>query len=400
MYWGESLRFTWEALRVNKIRAFLTSLGMVIGTASVILVVTIGLTGKRYIMQQIQGVGSNLIYATYEASANPAGTPTWADEMNMGDVQAIEHQVRNLVATSAVIIHYDRLVIDHQERDVTIIGATPGFRVVRNLKILEGRFLDDTDLSARNKVVMLTEELARKMFPYGNAIGNFVKIHRVNFTVIAVFKEGVETFGQSEITKQTVVIPITVSRYFTKSDKVDMLYVSVERPEDVPYATRQVAEILKSRHRAGSSYRVENLAAILETANRIGNILTVVLLLISFIALLISGIGIMNIMLVTVTERTREIGIKKAVGARRREIMMQFLTEALTISTAGGAAGILLGVSIPLIVRSFVSELQISVSPASIVIAFAVSTLVGVIFGLVPADKASKLNPTESLRYE
>ncbi|HEY4683209.1 MAG TPA: ABC transporter permease [Candidatus Acidoferrales bacterium] len=400
MYWGESLRFTWEALRVNKIRAFLTSLGMVIGTASVILVVTIGLTGKRYIMEQIQGVGSNLIYATYEASANPAATPTWADEMNMGDVQAIEHQVRNLVASSAVIIHYDRLVIDHQERDVTIIGATPGFRVVRNLKILEGRFLDDTDLSARNKVAMLTEELARKMFPYGNAIGNFVKIHRVNFTVIAVFKEGVETFGQSEITKQTVVIPITVSRYFTKSDKVDMLYVSVERPEDVPYATRQVAEILKSRHRAGSSYRVENLAAILETANRIGNILTVVLLLISFIALLISGIGIMNIMLVTVTERTREIGIKKAVGARRREIMMQFLTEALTISTAGGAAGILLGVSIPLIVRSFVSELQISVSPASIVIAFAVSTLVGVIFGLVPADKASKLHPTESLRYE
>ena len=240
MYWSESLRFTWEALRVNKVRAFLTSLGMVIGTASVILVVTIGLTGKSYIMQQIQGVGSNLIYATYEASANPAGTPTWADEMNMGDVQAIEHQVRNLVATSAVIIHYDRLVIDHQERDVTIIGATPGFRIVRNLKILEGRFLDDTDLSARNKVAMLTAELARKMFPYGNAIGNFVKIHGVNFTVIAVFKEGVETFGQSEITKQTVVIPITVSRYFTKSDKVDLLYVSVERPEDVPFATRQI----------------------------------------------------------------------------------------------------------------------------------------------------------------
>ncbi len=400
MYWRESLRFTWEALRANKIRAFLTALGMVIGTASVILVVTIGLTGKSYIMQQIQGVGSNLIYASYEASSNPAGTPTWADELNMGDLQAITQQVRNLVATSAVMIQYDRLVIDHQERDVTIIGTTPGYRIVRNLKILEGRFLDETDLSARNKVAMLTEHMSRKLFPHGNAIGNSVKVRGINFTVIAVFKEGVETFGQSEITKQTVVIPLTVSRYFTKSDKVDLIYISVQRPEDVPFATKQVAEIIKSRHRPGSSYRVENLSAILEAANKIGNILTVVLLLISFIALVISGIGIMNIMLVTVTERTREIGIKKAVGARRREIMMQFLTEALTISTAGGAAGILLGVSIPLIARYFVSGLRISVSPASIVIAFAVSSLVGVIFGLVPADRAAKLHPTESLRYE
>ncbi len=400
MNWGESLRFTWEALRANKVRAFLTALGMVIGTASVILVVTIGLTGKSYIMQQIQGVGSNLIYATYEASSNPTGTPTWADEMNIGDLEAIDQQVRNLAATSAVTIGYDRLVIGHQERDLTIIGATPGFRIVRNLKILEGRFLDATDLNARNKVAMLTENLAHKLFPYGNAIGNPVKVHGINFTVIAVFKEGVETFGQSEIAKETIVIPLTVSRYFTKSEKVDQIYVSVERPEDVPFATRQVAEILKSRHRLGSTYRVENLSAILAAANKIGNILTIVLLLISFIALVISGIGIMNIMLVTVTERTREIGIRKAIGARRSEIMMQFLTEALTISTTGGAAGILLGVSIPLIVRYFVSELHIQVSPASILIAFAVSTLVGVVFGLVPADRASKLNPTESLRYE
>jgi putative ABC transport system permease protein len=189
-------------------------------------------------------------------------------------------------------------------------------------------------------------------------------------------------------------------RYFTDSDRVDQLYVSVEQQADVVPATARVKRVLQMRHRPGSVYRVENLAEILQAAGRISVALTLVLILISTVTLTIGGIGIMNIMLVTVTERTREIGIKMALGARRHEIMCQFLTEAVLLSVGGGMLGIIAGLAAPLAARLFVEGLKIPVSGLSIVIAFAVSGLVGVIFGMVPASRASKLNPTEALRYE
>jgi putative ABC transport system permease protein len=178
------------------------------------------------------------------------------------------------------------------------------------------------------------------------------------------------------------------------------LYVQVRSPQQVEAVTDQVREILESRHRAGTAYKVENLTGILNAAKSISEVLTLVLLLVSAIALVISGIGIMNIMLVTVTERTREIGVRMAVGASRREIMLQFLMEAILISLGGGTLGILAGVALPLSVQYFVKNIRIPISPWSIGIAFTVSSLVGLIFGMLPASRASRLNPTEALRYE
>jgi putative ABC transport system permease protein len=398
---SEALRFSWEALRANRVRSLLTALGMIIGTASVILVVTIALTGRDYIMGQIEGVGSNLIYAYYEAGNKPISRQALSDHLTTDDTDALRREVAHITAASSIIIQYDRLVVLASERDVSVIGTNEDYRLIRNLKLAVGRFFDADDLAARNKVCLLTEPLAKGLYgSLEDSLGRRLKIHGLQFTVIGTFREGVETFGQSEIAKETVLIPITIMRYFDPTGKVDQLYVSVDKAANVVPVTERVREVLQNRHRPGSVYRVQNLAEILQAASRIGTALTFVLILISAITLVISGIGIMNIMLVTVTERTREIGIKLAVGAKRREIMMQFLTEACVLSVAGGLMGTVAGVSIPLAVRAFAGEMYIPISGVSIAVALGVSCLVGVIFGIIPANRASQLNPTEALRYE
>jgi putative ABC transport system permease protein len=189
-------------------------------------------------------------------------------------------------------------------------------------------------------------------------------------------------------------------RYFVQYERVDPVYIEVRNAADVPLVRQQVIDILARRHRQGAQYNVQDLQALLEAANSIANVLTIVLVIVSAIALLISGIGIMNIMLVTVTERTREIGLRMAVGASRREVMLQFLVESVLISLAGGTIGILIGLALPLSVRLITDEVRAPISPVSILVAFAVSFTVGVGFGLLPARRASQLNPTEALRYE
>jgi len=216
-----------------------------------------------------------------------------------------------------------------------------------------------------------------------------------------VFRERVATFGQSEIKPESVVIPFPLMKYYTGLEIVRVLYAQAVRPEDVPSVTRQVEDVLESMHRAGAVYRVQNLTSILEAARKISLALTVVLLVIAFIALAISGIGIMNIMLVTVTERTREIGIRRAIGARRQEILGQFLIEAFLISGTGAVVGILVAVTIPILTRPLLpGNLTVPISGLSVALAFVVSCFTGILFGYLPANKAAKLQPTESLRYE
>ena len=397
----EALRFSYQSLRANKVRTLLTALGLVIGNASVILVVTISLTSRDYILDQIRGIGSNLVYANYEAGSQTA-TQVEADFVKLADVEAVRQYLGNRInAATGVMTNYDRMLIGGREQDIAVLGSDDQYQTVRNLVILAGRFMDPNDVAMRNKVAMLTEELARRL--YGSqqaAIGQILKLHGLQFTVIGTFKEKTSSFGMSELTSETVLIPITVLRYFTSSERIDPLYVQVADASDVPAVTREVRQIIEGRHRAGARYRVENLSAILEAAQNIASILTFVLVMVSAIALIISGIGIMNIMLVTVTERTREIGLRMAVGASRRWVLQQFLLEAVLISVGGGLVGILAGVAVPLSVQFFTDEFAIPISGWSIAIAFAVSAVVGLVFGLLPANRASHLNPTEALRYE
>jgi putative ABC transport system permease protein len=399
---GEALSFSVQALEANPIRSLLTGLGMVIGTASVILVVTISLTSRDYILEQIEGVGSNLVYAQAEIGNQQTSAQVDADFVKLADVEAVREQLADrIVAASAIINTYDRMRINGKDQDIQVIGTDEFYKPVRNMLVLSGRFLDSSDVALRQKVCLLTEKLAQRL--YGStsaALGNIIKVHELQFTVIGTFKEKVESFGQSELGSETILIPVTVLRYFTEVERIDPLDVQVKSADDVEAVTQQIKQILESRHRPGARYRAQNLTEILNAAKKIATILSLVLVLVSAIALIISGIGIMNIMLVTVTERTREIGIRMAVGASRKEILLQFLTEAVLISLGGGILGILVGVSIPLSVQLFVENLAIPVSPASIVIAFSVSCGVGLIFGMLPASRASKLNPTEALRYE
>jgi len=402
MFHGEALRFSFQALKANKVRSFLTALGLVIGNASVILVVTISLTSRDYILDQIQRIGSNLIYAQYEGGNNTATAAAAADYIKIADLDAVRDQLGSrIVAVTGVMNSFDRMRIQGGDRDVAIIGSDQYYPLVRNLDLLAGRFFDATDVAQRHRVALLMERLARRLFgSQSAAVGQTVKLHELQFTVIGTFKEKTESFGLSELTGENVLIPISVLRYFAPIERIDPMYVQAKNAGDVETLTKVVQSALEIRHRPGARYRVDNLAAILAAARRIATVLTIVLIMVSALALIISGIGIMNIMLVTVTERTREIGLRMAVGAARRDVLEQFLAEAVIISLTGGVAGILIGVAIPLGVDYFLDDISIPISPLSILVAFSVSLMVGLVFGLLPANRAARLNPTEALRYE
>jgi putative ABC transport system permease protein len=395
---------TWQvalaALAANKVKAFLTMLGVVIGSTCIVLVVTVALTGKRYILNQIEGVGANLVYAEL-VSSGAQHRVAFGDEITPTDLEAVRRGIPQVVEVAGSRGVPATLVVGGIERPISLVGVTEGFQRIRNLVTLRGRYFDGDDFTSRGRVCLLTSELAQTAFPNQDPIGQDIRVGELSFTVIGIYRERVSTFGQSEITPESLIIPFPLLKYHTGQDHVDALYAQAGRPEDVTSVTRQVEEVLRSRHRSGAIYRAHNLASLLEAARRISLALSLVLLLVAFIALLVSGIGIMNIMLVTVTERTREVGIRMATGARRQEILAQFLIEAFLISGTGSALGVLIAAMIPVLVRPFLpADLTVPVSGLSIVIAFLVSSATGIVFGYLPANKAARLQPTESLRYE
>jgi putative ABC transport system permease protein len=397
---GEIISFAYDTFCSNKVRFALTGLGMVIGTASLILVVTIGMTGKQYVLNQIQGIGANLIYAEYEGGAQRISNAA-PDPLTIDDMHAAQQAVPAIVAASPVVSLSDRIPIGGgKERDILVLGVFPEYRLVRSLVVLSGRFFDVQDEQAHNKVGVITQKMAEQL--YGStegAIGKVIKLSGLPFTVIGTFKERVDTFGQTEVIDNTMAIPYTVSRYFTDTPSVKQIYFSVSDPSLVVPATEQVRRVIQSRHRAESVYSVTNLTELVSVAEKAANALTLVLFLVAAVVLLVSGIGIMNIMLATVSARIREIGIRKAMGATNREIRFQFLSEAILISVGGGLIGVVIGLAIPYSVR-FLTEYRIPISGLSAIVAIVVSSLVGILFGTVPAARAAKLDPVESLRYE
>lgn len=400
LVFGETLTVAIETFRVSKMRFILTSIGMVIGTASLILVVTIGLTGKQYLLQQIQNIGSNMMIAEYQGGGI-YGRDASSDFLTLDDLNAVRQQVPGISNASPMIEYHDRITVPGgKERDVEVLGVSWEYMWIRNLVVLSGRFFDDSDTLARDKVAVLTDKLAQTLYgSESNAVGKEIKISGLPFTVIGTFRERVDTLGQSEISDDTILMPYTVARYFTNTDEVKQLFFSVSDPAEVPRATREIREVLQARHRPESVYRVDNLTQLLDVAAKTANTLSHVLLLVSVLTLIISGVGIMNIMLATVNARTREIGVRKAVGATNAEIRGQFLTEAVLISLSGGIVGILLGLAIPFSVR-FITNYRLPISGWSVIIAVAVSSFVGVLFGTAPATRAARFDPIESLRYE
>jgi putative ABC transport system permease protein len=397
---SETLSVAIETFRNNRTRFLLTSLGMVIGTASLILVVTIGLTGKQYLLQQIQNVGSNMMVAEVQ-QADVSSSQVGSDLLTLDDLNAVWQRVPGISASSPMVELHDRIIAPGgKQRDILVLGVSWQYLYVRNLDVLAGRFFDDRDERERDKVAVITQILANTL--YGSqsaAVGQQIKLSGLPFTVIGTFRERVNTFGQSEISEDTILIPYTVARFFTNSNNVTQLFFSVGDSSEVPRATRDIETVLRSRHRPESVYKVSNLTQLLAVASSTANTLSTVLLLISVLTLVVSGVGIMNIMLATVNARIREIGVRKAVGATNGEIRAQFLTEAILISLSGGVVGIFLGLALPFSVR-FITDYRVPISGWSVIIAIAVSTLVGVLFGTAPAARAAQLDPVESLRYE
>lgn len=394
-----------QALRANKVRAMLTMLGVIIGSACIVLVVTVALAGKRYIIAQIEGVGSNLIYGELEHTGDSQRTAL-ADEVTVEDMDAVKAAFPEVAYAAGTHDLPMTVVISGVVKPVNLVGVTSEFQQIRRLLVIKGRYFDSDDMASRSKVCLLTPDLAKLAFPNEDPIGKDMRLGDLHFTVIGVFRERTATFGETEITDYSAIVPIGLIQYYAGEEYLRTFYVQVTDADDVPKLTDQIKAFLKTRHRPGAEYRVDNLKSLLDSARKISLALTIILIVIAMIALTISGIGIMNIMLVTVTERTREIGIRKAIGAPRDAILYQFLMEALLISGTGALAGILIAVMIPAVMNVVISYfpaaagVKVPVSWVSVVLAFLVSCSTGLLFGYLPANRAAKLHPTESLRYE
>jgi putative ABC transport system permease protein len=389
-----------DSFRLNQIRFALTALGMVIGTASLILVVTIGLSGRRYVLTSIQNIGTNLVWAEY-AGLSDASSASTHDYLTVDDMHAVEQQVPGIQAASPVLnLHQAFTSGAGRDRDVLILGVNPEYADIRRLYLVAGRFLDQQDSVTHSHAAVVTEKFALTQFGSpGEAVGSTLAISGVPFVIIGVFRERFETFGQSEIVDETVLIPYTVARYFTGTDGVNQIYFSMTDSGSVPWASQAILRALKSRHRPESVYDVGDLAEVLSMAGKTATAFSIVLLLFSLVTLLVSGVGIMNIMLATVRSRIREIGIRKALGATFREIQLQFLAEAVLISLTGGVVGTILAMALPLAV-AFFTDYRLQVSWLSAVIAILVSCAVGIAFGTVPAVRAARMDPVQSLKYE
>jgi len=398
MHLHETFTVAIDALRANKLRAALTSLGVIIGSASIVLVVTVALTSKKFVISQIESVGANLVWV--EVVKTPDKSQPISHELTLQDMEAARSipGVVQVAGTSDLLMS---VVAEGRVRPVTLIGVTDGYQTIKRLVVVRGRYFDATDMASRGKVCLITTKLAEKLYGHESSVGQQLRMGELTFTVIGVFKERVETYGLSDIQDESVLVPFGLMKSYTGTDVLRVLDAQAGSAEDVPRVQRQVGALLRSRHPPEAEYNVQTLTAILVAAQNISLALTIVLIVIAFIALLISGIGIMNIMLVTVKERTREIGIRKAIGAPRRDILYQFLIEAFLISGGGAVLGILIGLAVPVAAQFFLpGNLRVPISPLSVVIAFVVSCSTGLFFGYLPANNASSLQPIESLRYE
>ncbi len=373
---------------------------MAAAVAAVVLVSSVAATGSGYVLAQIEGIGSNLVYAYYEAGGNVS--PGESDFIDLADVDAVRERLGPLAsAVAGVTSSWDSITVDGAPLQIRILGSTEEYRGARKLRIHAGRFLERSDVASRAKVCLVTPQLAAKLFgSAARAVGRSLKAHGLEFLVVGVFSERVETFGQSEVSDNSVLVPYTVSRYFQPFERVDPLYVSVRSQALVEETARLVRATLESRHRPGSSYRVDTLAGVLATARRVLGALSLAMVLVASTTLAASGVFIANIMLVAVSERTAEIGTRKAVGATRRDIRLQFLAESTALAALGGACGLALGTALPWLTAWAVPDLPVTIPGEWVVLATVAAVGTGVASGLVPAERAASLAPAEALRRD
>ena len=405
----ESVRIALRGLSANKMRSGLTMLGIIIGVGAVIALLSIGQGAQVAITEQIRGIGSNLIFVVPGAAQQgvvhlargSAATLTFEDAEAIADPANCPH----VAAVAPLLSRSAQVVYGRNNINTSIRGTTPELQFIRNYLVREGRFLEQHDLDTMARVAVLGSITAEELFEGADPIGQVIKVQRIPFRVIGVLEEK----GGTGLEDDVVIIPITTAYRLLGGwaapgggRRVTVINISAVDESGIDAAIEEITWLLRERHKIRyqeDDFTVMSQKDILGVMNQITTILTIFLGAIAAISLLVGGIGIMNIMLVSVTERTREIGIRKAVGAKRRDILMQFLIEAVVLSVAGGLTGILLGVGIAKLV-TMTGQMVTVVSPGSVFLAIGFSVAVGLFFGIYPARRAAALNPIDALRYE
>jgi putative ABC transport system permease protein len=403
-----TFRISFRALKVNKMRSALTMLGIIIGVGAVIAMLAVGTGASRRISEQISSMGSNLLIilpgsTTAGGVRMGAGTqPT----LNMADAEAIQRECPAVSDVAPVLSGVAQVVYGHENWSTGVLGTTPGMLTVRDWPLSAGRPFTEQDVKSATKVCLLGQTVVDNLFGDMDPVGQFIRINNVPFTVLGVLApKGQSPRGQDQ--DDTIYVPVTTAqkKLFGTSfpGMVRIIMVKAKSTEDLAPAEKQINELLRQRHHMGpkqeNDFTVRNLTEIMQAAEQSTKVMALLLGAIASVSLLVGGIGIMNIMLVSVTERTREIGIRMAIGAKTWDIRLQFIIEALTLSLIGGVAGIIAGVSGSKII-SVLAGWSTIISPLSILLAFGFSGLVGIFFGFYPAYKASLLDPIEALRYE
>lgn len=399
----ESFMSALQSVRANKMRSFLTMLGIIIGISSVITIVSIGQGGKEAIVGEFDDLGTNVINVNVKSADNDIED---RDYLTLKDAELVKAKIPEVTAVVPATYGMGQIKTDKDKKFAEVDGVTQNITKLMKVDMLAGRFLSEGDVLAARNVIVIDDITAIKLFKKPqNAIGEKVKVtigdNNTNLTIIGVCEntagDMAAMFGDNF--PGVGYVPITTSERVIPDAKIMMFSVLLENMDNSKEVANKIVHLLEQSHRNEDKYAAEEGFKQLDMLNNVLNIFTMVIGAIAGISLIVGGIGVMNIMLVSVTERTREIGIRKALGARNRDIMLQFLTESLILCLIGGIIGMTLGVSLGFLAGKAIN-IPLGVSPLVIIIAFVFSSAVGIFFGLYPANKAAKLDPIEALRYE
>jgi len=406
----QSVRIAVRSLRVNKLRSALTMLGIIIGVSAVIAMVGVGAGAQARVAEQIQSLGSNLIIAlSGSASAGGIRLGTGSQlTISEDDANAIAREIPSVQVAASSVRGSAQVVYGNLNWSTVIQGVTPVYFEARDWPVVDGRQISAEDVDGATKVALVGQTTALNLFGEAESVGQIIRIKKVPFTVIGMLdRKGQSSWGQDQ--DDVILIPISTAKKKVLGTSqanpraVGSISIKIRAGEDMAEAESQIRALLRQRHRLqpfqDDDFWLRNLSEVLQTQEESSKVMTYLLAAIASVSLLVGGIGIMNIMLVSVTERTREIGLRMAVGARRRHILLQFLIEAVTLSLIGGIVGIAFGLGGSRAI-SYFAEWRTLVAPGAIVLAFGFAAGIGIFFGFYPARKASRLDPIEALRYE